>query len=117
MRVPKVEVDLDEGRMYLESQGANQYHLLHASVYSEGERMRKEELGRYGNPSHPDEDSTSEAGQYRPYGSMAKSQVLWVDSVLEHELVEGVHHFKIHVGPEILGQGSIREELRELPHV
>jgi len=88
-RVPKIEIDLDEGRVYLESQRASQYHLLHASMYAEVELMRKEELGRYGNLVHPDEDHATETSQYRPYGNKAKSRVLWVNAVLEHELVEG----------------------------
>ena len=91
MRVPKVEVDLDEGRMDLESQGAAQYHLLHASVYAKGELMRQEELGRYGKPVHPNEDPATEACQYRPNGNEAKCRILGVNSFLEHELVEGVH--------------------------
>ena len=62
VRVPKVEVDLDEGRMYLEIQGAAQYLLVYATVFAEGNLMRKEEMDRYGNHVHPDEDHVSKAG-------------------------------------------------------
>ena len=53
--------------------------------------MLQEELGRNGNPVHPDEDPASEARQYRSKGSGAESRILGVNSFLEHELVEGVH--------------------------
>jgi hypothetical protein len=39
VRVPEVEVDLDEGRVNLKSQSATKYHLLHSPVYAKVELM------------------------------------------------------------------------------
>jgi len=51
--VPEVEVDLDEGGVHLEGDGACQYHLMHSPIYAEGELVRQEELGCHGQPIHP----------------------------------------------------------------
>ena len=59
--VPKVEVDLNEGGVYLESDGASQYHLLHPSVDAEGELVLQEELSCIGHPIHPHQDPATKA--------------------------------------------------------
>ena len=84
---------------------------MNTTVDAERGLMRQEELGRYNHHGHPYEDPSAKAGQNRPYSNRSEGRVLRVDAVFEHELVEGVHQGKGHVGPDVLGQSSIREEL------
>ena len=62
MGVPKVEVDLNEGGVYLESNGAAQYHLMHPSVDAEGELVRQEELSCHDHPNYPQQELAAKSG-------------------------------------------------------
>jgi len=91
VRVPKVEVGLDEGLVDLEGEVTSHNYLLNASVDPKGELMGEEQVCRYRQTVHLYQDSATKAGEDRTHRDRAKGRILGVDALFHHQLVKRVH--------------------------